>query len=90
MVGQSFVYSGGGERAKCLREALGCFKGEALFHPKANSRRHVGEKHKNEGLVMLQKTWQAVECSSLDNAAQYTTRSQCWRGPLGPALLQSC
>lgn len=33
---------------------------------------------------MLQNTWQAVELSSfLDNAAQHTTRSQCWRAPWG-------
>lgn len=73
MVGQSFVYSGGGERAMRLREAVDCFKGEAFSTPKANNKRHVGEKHKYKGLVMLQNTWQTTEFSLLlDNAAQYT------------------
>lgn len=68
-----------------------CFKGEAFSPPKANNERHVGEKHKTKGLVMPQNTWQAIELSSLlDSAAQYTTKSQCWWGPLGPALLQNC
>lgn len=30
VVGQSFVYSGGGERATGQREGVGCFKGEAF------------------------------------------------------------
>lgn len=72
MVGQSFVYGGGSERAKQLQEGVGCFRGEAFSPPKANNKRHVGEKHKYKGLVMLQNTWQAIELSSLsDNAAQY-------------------
>lgn len=71
-VGQSFVYSGGGERAKQLRGDVGCFKGEAFPPHKANNKRHVGEKHKCKGLVMLHNTWPAAELSSLlDNAAQY-------------------
>lgn len=28
VIGQSFVYSGGGERATGQREGVGCFKGE--------------------------------------------------------------
>ena len=30
MVGQSFVYGGGGKRATGLREGVGCFIGEAF------------------------------------------------------------
>lgn len=44
VVGQSFVYSGAGKRAKWLREGVGCFKGKAFSPPKANNKRHVGEK----------------------------------------------
>lgn len=70
---------------------LDCFRGEAFSPPKANNKRHVGEKHKTKGLVMPQNTWQAIELGSLlDGAAQYTTKSPCWWGPLGPALLPSC
>lgn len=71
---------------------LDCFEGEAFSPPPPKQTiNDVGEKHKTKGLVMLQNAWQAIELSSLlDGAAQYTTKSQCWWGPLGPALLQSC
>lgn len=61
-----------------------------LFLPLTQTIRHVGEKHKTKGLIMPKSTWQAIELSSLlAGTAQCTTRSQCWWGPLGPALLPS-
>lgn len=77
-------------RESTAERTLDCSKGEAFPPPNANNKRHVGEKHKTKGLVMPQNTWQAIELGSLfDGAAQYTAKSQCWWGLLGPALLQS-
>lgn len=74
VVGQSFVYNGGGERAKWFQRSCRLLqRWVRLFLPPKQTQRHEGKRHKYKGLVMLQNTWQAIELSSLlDNAAQYT------------------